>query len=104
MYAVIKTGGKQYRVSEGDTLRVETLAAEAGASVDLDDVLMVADGDNIKIGAPYIEGGKVTATVVSHGRGKKIEIIKFRRRKHYDKKTGHRQNYTELKITGISAG
>ena len=104
MYAVIKTGGKQYRVSEGDTLRVETLTAEAGASVDFDGVLMVADGDNIKIGAPYIEGGKVTATVVGHGRGKKIEIIKFRRRKHYDKKTGHRQNYTELKITGISAG
>ncbi len=104
MYAVIKTGGKQYRVSEGDTLRVETLKAEAGASVDIDSVLMVADGDNIKIGAPYIEGGKVTAEVVGHGRGDKIEIIKFRRRKHYDKKTGHRQNYTELKITGISAG
>jgi large subunit ribosomal protein L21 len=104
MYAVIKTGGKQYRVSEGDTLRVEKLAADAGASLEIDSVLMVADGDNIQIGAPYIQGGKVTATVVSHGRGDKVEIIKFRRRKHHDKRTGHRQHFTELKITGISAG
>lgn len=101
MYAVIKTGGKQYRVSEGQTLKVETLAAEEGASVELDNVLMIADGDNIKVGAPTIEGGKVTATVKSHGRGKKIEVIKFRRRKHHDKRIGHRQNYTELLITGI---
>jgi large subunit ribosomal protein L21 len=104
MYAVIKTGGKQYRVSEGDTLRVEKLAADAGASLEIDSVLMVADGDNIQIGAPYVQGGKVTATVVSHGRGDKVEIIKFRRRKHHDKHTGHRQHFTELKITGISAG
>ncbi|MEJ2382220.1 MAG: 50S ribosomal protein L21 [Gammaproteobacteria bacterium] len=104
MYAVIKSGGKQYRVSEGDTLRVEKLTADAGASLEIDSVLMVADGDNIKIGAPYVDGGKVTATVVSHGRGDKVEVIKFRRRKHHDKRTGHRQHYTELKITGISAG
>ena len=104
MYAVIKTGGKQYRVSEGDTLRVETLAADEGASVEFDSVLMVADGDNIQVGTPLVSGGKVTATVKSHGRGEKIEVIKFRRRKHFDKKTGHRQNYTEVEITGISAG
>ncbi len=104
MYAVIKTGGKQYRVSQGDTLRVETLQADEGAAVEFDSVLMVADGDNVKIGAPFLSGGKVTATVKAHGRGEKIEIIKFRRRKHFDKKTGHRQNYTEVEITGISAG
>lgn len=104
MYAVIKTGGKQYRVSKGDTLRVETLAADEGASVEFDSVLMVADGDNIQVGTPLVSGGKVTATVKSHGRGEKIEVIKFRRRKHFDKKTGHRQNYTEVEITGISAG
>lgn len=100
MYAVIKTGGKQYRVSEGQTVKVEKLNAEEGASVDID-VLMIADGDNIKVGSPNIEGGKVTATVKSHGRGKKVEIIKFRRRKHHDKRMGHRQAYTELLITAI---
>jgi large subunit ribosomal protein L21 len=104
MYAVIKTGGKQYRVKEGELVRVESLPAEEGAAVEFDSVLLVADGDDIKIGTPYLSGGKVTATVSSHGRGKKIEVVKFRRRKHFDKKTGHRQNYTELKITGISAG
>ncbi len=104
MYAVIKTGGKQYRVNQGDTLRVETLKADEGATVEFDSVLMVADGDNVKIGAPFLSGGKVTATVKAHGRGDKIEVIKFRRRKHFDKKTGHRQNYTEVEITGISAG
>jgi large subunit ribosomal protein L21 len=104
MYAVIQTGGKQYRVSEGDTVKVEKLDVEEGASVDLDKVMMVADGDDVKVGAPFIEGGKVTATVKSQGRHKKIEVIKFRRRKHHDKKTGHRQYFTELKITGISAG
>ncbi|MFV2055388.1 MAG: 50S ribosomal protein L21 [Thiohalomonadales bacterium] len=104
MYAVIKTGGKQYRVIKGQTLKVEKLALEQGASVDLDQVLMVAEGDNIKIGAPLLEGGKVTATIKSHGRGKKIEIIKFRRRKHYRRQAGHRQSYTELEITDISAG
>ncbi|MEW8043995.1 MAG: 50S ribosomal protein L21 [gamma proteobacterium symbiont of Phacoides pectinatus] len=104
MYAVIQTGGKQYRVSEGDTLKVEKLGAGEGASVDLDKVLMVADGEDIKIGTPYVDGGKVTATVKSHGRGKKVNIIKFRRRKHHMKRQGHRQSYTELEITGVSAG
>jgi len=101
MYAVIKTGGKQYRVSEGQTVKVEKLLADEGASVELDDVLMIADGDNIKVGNPYIKGSKVTAEVKSQGRGKKIEVIKFRRRKHHDKRTGHRQAFTELLITGI---
>jgi large subunit ribosomal protein L21 len=104
MYAVIQTGGKQYRVAEGDTLRVEKLGAETGASVDLDKVLLVADGDNVKVGAPYVEGGKVSATVKAHGRGKKVKIVKFKRRKHHLKRQGHRQWYTELEITGISAG
>ncbi|OOZ36752.1 50S ribosomal protein L21 [Solemya velesiana gill symbiont] len=104
MYAVIQTGGKQYRVSEGDTLKVEKLGTEEGSSVELDKVLMVADGDDIKVGTPYVEGGKVTATVKSHGRGKKVNIIKFKRRKHHLKRQGHRQWYTELEITGISAG
>ena len=104
MYAVIKTGGKQYRLSEGDTVRVETLDAEEGASVEFDNILMVADGDNIKVGTPYVDGSKVVTKVVAHGRHKKIEIIKFNRRKHYDKRTGHRQNYTELEVTSIQAG
>ena len=102
MYAVIQTGGKQYRVSEGDTLKVEKLDAEDGASVEFDKVLMIADGDDIRVGKPFVEGGKVTATVKRQGRGKKIEIIKFKRRKHHDKRTGHRQAFTELTITGIS--
>ena len=104
MYAVIVTGGKQYRVSQGDKLRVEKLDAAEGDSVELDQVLMVVNGDDIKIGAPVIEGGKVTAEVKAHGRGDKVEIIKFRRRKHHMKRQGHRQWFTELKITGISAG
>ena len=104
MYAVIQTGGKQYRVSEGDTLRVEKLGAEEGTSVDLDKVLMVANGDDVKVGTPYVEGGKVTATVKTHGRGKKVKIIKFKRRKQHLKRQGHRQWYTELEITGINAG
>jgi len=102
MYAVIKTGGKQYRVSEGDTLRVETLDANAGDAIEFDQVLMVGEGESVKVGAPVVEGSKVTATVKSHGRGKKIEIIKFRRRKHHMKRMGHRQNYTEVEITGIT--
>jgi large subunit ribosomal protein L21 len=104
MYAVIQTGGKQYRVSEGDTVRVEKLAAEEGASIDLEHVLMVADGDDVKVGKPYLVGCKVTATVESHGRGKKVKIVKFRRRKHYMRRQGHRQWFTALKITSISAG
>ncbi len=103
MYAVIKTGGKQYRVAEGQTLRVEKLGVEEGGDVEFDQVLMVADGDDIKVGAPLVDGGKVTATVVSNGRGDKVKIIKFRRRKHHRKQMGHRQSYTEVKITGISA-
>ena len=103
MYAVIKTGGKQYRVTEGQVLRVEKLDAEAGSSLELDQVLMVADGENVKIGAPYVEGGKVTATVEDHGRGDKVTIVKFRRRKHHRKQMGHRQHYTAIKITGINA-
>jgi large subunit ribosomal protein L21 len=102
MYAVIKTGGKQYRVSQGDTLRVETIDANSGDSIEFDQVLMVGEGENVKIGTPLVEGGKVTATIKAHGRGKKIEIIKFRRRKHHMKRMGHRQNYTEVEITGIS--
>ena len=103
MYAVVVTGGKQYRVSQGDKLRVEKLDVAEGDSVDLDQVLMVVDGDDIKIGAPVLEGGKVTAEVKAHGRDDKVEIIKFRRRKQHMKRQGHRQAYTELEITGISA-
>jgi large subunit ribosomal protein L21 len=104
MYAVVQTGGKQYRVSEGDTIKVEKLGADEGASVELDKVLMVADGEDVKVGTPYVEGGMVTATVKSNGRGKKVKIIKFRRRKHHMKRQGHRQWYTELQVTGIKAG
>ncbi len=104
MYAVIQAGGKQYRVAEGDTLKVEKIAADEGANVELDKVLMVADGDDVKLGKPFLEGGKVTATVKAHGRAKKVKIIKFRRRKHHLKRQGHRQWFTELTITGINAG
>lgn len=103
MYAVIETGGKQYRVTQGQTLKVETLPGEAGQTVELDKVLLVGEGADVKVGAPYLDGGKVTATIKSHGRGKKVMIVKFRRRKHHRKQMGHRQNYTELEITGISA-
>ena len=102
MYAVIKTGGKQYRVTQGDTLRVETLDASEGDAVEFDQILMVGDGEDVRIGTPLVDGGKVTATVKGHGRAKKVEIIKFRRRKHHMKRMGHRQNYTEVEITGIS--
>ncbi len=101
MYAVVSTGGKQYRVAEGDLCRVEKLDADEGAAVEIDKVLMIADGDKINIGTPFVEGGKVTATVKAHGRAKKVEIMKFRRRKHHQKRTGHRQHYTEIEITGI---
>ena len=103
MYAVINTGGKQYKLAQGDICRIEKLDAEEGASVELDKVLMVADGDSINIGTPYVEGGKVTAVVKAHGRAKKVEIMKFRRRKHHQKRTGHRQYFTEIEVTGISA-
>ena len=102
MYAIIETGGKQYRVAQGQYLKVEKLEGNEGDTVELNDVLMIADGDNLKIGAPLVDGGKVTATIKSHGRGKKVEIMKFRRRKHHQKRTGHRQYYTEIEITGIN--
>ena len=103
MYAIIKTGGKQYRVAVGDKLKVETLTAEVGAQVTLSEVLAVSDDSGLKVGAPVLEGASVTATVVSHGRGDKVRIFKFRRRKHSMKSAGHRQNYTELKIDAIAA-
>ena len=102
MYAVVATGGKQYRVEEGDLLRVEKLDAKEGATIKLDQVLMVGTGDDVEIGTPYIKGGKVSAKVVAHGRGEKVEIIKFHRRKHHRKQMGHRQSYTELEIKKIS--
>lgn len=104
MYAVIRTGGKQYRVTEGTKLKVERLEAEAGAKLDITDILMVVDGDKVKVGNPQVDGAKVTAKVVGHGRGPKIRIVKFRRRKHHQKVTGHRQAYTELSIDKIAAG
>ena len=104
MYAVIQTGGKQYRVSAGDKVRVEKLIAEEGDAIELDKVLMIGDGESVTIGTPYVAGGKVTATVTAQGRAKKVKIIKFRRRKHHMKRQGHRQWYTELAITDINAG
>ena len=103
MYAVFKTGGKQYRASTGDVLKVEKIEAEKGATVELDQVLMVGEGEDIKIGTPFLEGGKVTATVVDQGRGDKITVIKFKRRKNYRRKMGHRQYFTQIEITGIEA-
>lgn len=103
MYAVIVTGGKQYKVAEGEYLKVEKLEVATGESVTFDKVLLVADGDNVNIGAPVVTGAKVTAEVINQGRHDKIRIIKFRRRKHHMKRQGHRQWYTEIKITGISA-
>ncbi|MCK5726295.1 MAG: 50S ribosomal protein L21 [Thiotrichaceae bacterium] len=103
MYAVIKTGGKQYRVSEGDIIEIEKLDSDEGVAVDFEDILMVGEGENVKIGTPFIEGGKVTGTIKEQKRGKKIEIIKFHRRKHHQKRTGHRQYLTKVEITGISA-
>ena len=102
MYAIIVTGGKQYRVMSGETLRVEKLDVEAGKSVEIDNVLMVGDGDKITIGAPSIAGALVKATVKSHGRLDKIRIVKFRRRKHHRKQMGHRQHFSEIEITGIT--
>ena len=104
MYAVIRTGGKQYRVSEGDRLRVESLAGEAGSEITLADVLMVGSGESVTVGAPLVANATVSARVVQHGRGKKVRIVKFKRRKHYRRQMGHRQNFTELEITGINAG
>ena len=103
MYAVIATGGKQYRVTKGETLRVEKLIGEEGSTVELDGVLMVADGENITVGTPMLDKSAVTATIVSHGRGKKVDIVKFRRRKHSRRQAGHRQSYTEIEVTDIKA-
>jgi len=101
MYAVIKTGGKQYKVAPGESVRVEQLVADVGAEVVLDQVLLVGEGDSIRVGQPIVAGATVKATVVAHGRGDKVTIFKMRRRKHYQKHQGHRQGYTELKIDGI---
>ncbi len=103
MYAVFQSGGKQHRVSEGQIIRLEKLNAEAGKEFEFNQILMVANGKNFKIGAPFVEGGKISAEVLAHGRGKKIKIIKFRRRKHYRKQQGHRQWFTDIKITSIMA-
>ena len=103
MYAVIKSGGKQHRVVEGETLKLEKIDAATEASIEFDEVLMVGEGADVKIGAPVVEGAKVTAEVVAHGRHKKVKIVKFKRRKHHMKQMGHRQWYTEIKITGIKA-
>ena len=101
MYAVIKTGGKQYRVAPGEELKVESLVAEAGSTISFNEVLMVGNGDAITVGAPMVAGATVKAEVLAHGRGDKIRIIKHRRRKHYHKEQGHRQNFTAVKITEI---
>ena len=103
MYAVVKTGGKQYRVSQGDRLKVESLQADSGEVVSLSEVLMVGSGESVTVGTPTVANASVSAKVVTHGRGDKVKIIKFRRRKHHRKQAGHRQNYTELEITGINA-
>ena len=103
MYAVIVSGGKQHRVEEGEVLKLEKLEVATGEKVEFDKVLMIGGGDDVKIGTPMVDGSKVTAEVVAHGRHKKIKIIKFNRRKNYRKETGHRQWFTEVKITGISA-
>jgi len=104
MYAVIKTGGKQYRVASGEQVRVESLPADVGAAISFDQVLMVGEGDQVRVGAPLVSGAKVQATVLSHGRADKVKIFKLRRRKHYQKSQGHRQSYTEVRIDDIVAG
>lgn len=102
MYAVIKTGGKQYRVAAGDTLKVETLPADVGQQVTLSEVLAVAEGDTVRVGTPFVAGAAVVATVLGHGRREKVTIFKMQRRKHFQKHGGHRQNFTELRIDSIS--
>jgi large subunit ribosomal protein L21 len=104
MYAVIKSGGKQYRVASGEKLRVELLSAEVGAAVSFDEVVLVGEGDNLKVGAPLVSGAKVKATVLAHGRGDKVKIFKLRRRKHFQKTQGHRQSYTEVRVDDIVQG
>jgi large subunit ribosomal protein L21 len=104
MYAVIKTGGKQYRVSKGAVLRVEKLDAAAGDKVEFDQVLLVGEGKDVTIGTPFVEGGKVEATIQAQGRGRKIDVVKFKRRKNYKRFHGHRQAYSEIRVTDIVAG
>jgi len=101
MYAVIKTGGKQYKVAPGEKLKVELIPADVGAQIVLDQVLLVGDGSNVRLGQPIVAGAAVNATVLAHGRGDKVKIFKMRRRKHYQKHQGHRQGFTELQIDGI---
>ena len=101
MYAVIQTGGKQYRVKSGEQVKVEALAADVGSAVSFDQVLMMGEGDGVRVGAPFVSGAKVKGTVVAHGKGDKVRIFKMRRRKHYAKTQGHRQTYTEVRIDEI---
>ncbi|MDR2239875.1 MAG: 50S ribosomal protein L21 [Zoogloeaceae bacterium] len=103
MYAVIKTGGKQYRVAAGEKLKIEQIPAEVGAEITLDQILMVGDGESVKVGTPLVQGASVTAKVLAQGRHPKVKIFKMRRRKHYQKHQGHRQDFTEIQISGISA-
>lgn len=103
MYAVIETGGKQHRVIEGESIRVEKIEAETGSTIDFDRVLMVGEGETVKVGTPVIDGAKVSAEVVQHGRSDKVTILKFKRRKHHMKRQGHRQWFTEIKITAINS-
>jgi large subunit ribosomal protein L21 len=102
MYAVIKTGGKQYKVAAGEKIKVEQIAADVGQEIVIDQVLAVVDGQDFKIGAPLVAGASVKATVVAHGKHDKVRIFKMRRRKHYRKSQGHRQTYTELQISAVS--
>lgn len=104
MYAVFRTGGKQYRASKGDKLRVERLDAEVGDTIEFDQVLLVGEGANVKLGAPIVEGGKVEAKVTAQGRAKKIDVLKFKRRTNYKRLRGHRQHFTEVEVTSIAGG
>ena len=103
MYAVVKTGGKQYKVAVGEKLKVEQIPADIDSQIVLEEVLMIADGEQVVVGAPRVAGATVKATVVAHGRGEKVRIFKMRRRKHYQKRQGHRQNFTELQISSVNA-
>ena len=103
MFAVFESGGKQHRVSKGDVIRIERLSGEPGQSVEFDRVLLVSEGDDVTVGTPYVEGGKVTGEVMEQGRADKIRVIKFKRRKNYLRRTGHRQQFTSIRITGINA-
>lgn len=104
MYAVIESGGKQHRVEPGEVLQLEKLDVDEGGTVDFDKVMLIGEGDKVQVGTPYVEGGKVTAEVIGHGRGDKVTIIKLKRRKHYRRQAGHRQSFTEVKIKEISGG